>query len=155
MPSCRKKRGEKNGKAYSIKLCQNRLRQSVLCQRDSSEKLCPRFSAKESNSRNDSLCLNIQSSPQHTRLDAFEAPQLMLRAMCKRSHQFTMLRLFAKVWLTRSLRNNSQQYATTCYRVCKRTQHITSNSSGSCGQQRCVRLQRSFIDESYFVKKRQ
>jgi len=32
-----------------------------------------------------------------------------------------------------SLRNNnSQQQATTCNRVCKRTQHVTSNNVGSC-----------------------
>ena len=28
--------------------------------------------------------------------------------------------------------NNSQQHATTCNRVCKRTQHITSNNVESC-----------------------
>ena len=31
-----------------------------------------------------------------------------------------------------TLRNNSQQHATTCNRVCKRTQHLTSNKVGSC-----------------------
>ena len=31
-----------------------------------------------------------------------------------------------------TLRNNSQQHATTCNRVCKRTQHLTSNNVGSC-----------------------
>ena len=31
-----------------------------------------------------------------------------------------------------TLRNNSQQHATTCNRVCKRTQHVTSNNVGSC-----------------------
>ena len=31
------KREEKNGKAYSTKLCQNRLRRCILCQKDSSE----------------------------------------------------------------------------------------------------------------------
>ena len=30
------------------------------------------------------------------------------------------------------LHNNSQQHATTCNRVCKRTQHVTSNNVGSC-----------------------
>ena len=30
------------------------------------------------------------------------------------------------------LRNNSQQHATTCNRVCKRTQRVTSNNVGSC-----------------------
>ena len=28
-----------------------------------------------------------------------------------------------------SLRNNSQQHATSCNRVCKRTQHVTSNAT--------------------------
>ena len=31
-----------------------------------------------------------------------------------------------------TLRNNSQQHATTCNRVCKRTQHLTFNNVGSC-----------------------
>ena len=30
-----------------------------------------------------------------------------------------------------ALHNNSQQYATTCNRVCKRTQHVTSNNVAS------------------------
>ena len=29
-------------------------------------------------------------------------------------------------------RNNTQQHPTTCNRVCKRTQHVTSNNVGSC-----------------------
>ena len=28
--------------------------------------------------------------------------------------------------------NNSRQHATTCNKVCKRTQHVTSNNVGSC-----------------------
>ena len=31
-----------------------------------------------------------------------------------------------------TLRNNTQQHPTACNRVCKRTQHVTSNSVGSC-----------------------
>ena len=31
-----------------------------------------------------------------------------------------------------TLRNNSQQHTTTCNRMCKRTQHVTSNNVGSC-----------------------
>ena len=31
-----------------------------------------------------------------------------------------------------TLRNNTQQYPTTCNRVCKRTQHVTSNNVGGC-----------------------
>ena len=31
-----------------------------------------------------------------------------------------------------TLRNNTQQQPTTCNRVCKRTQHVTSNNFGSC-----------------------
>ena len=31
-----------------------------------------------------------------------------------------------------TLRNNTQQHPTTCNRVCKRTQHVTSNNVGSC-----------------------
>jgi len=31
-----------------------------------------------------------------------------------------------------TLHNNTRQYPTTCNRVCKRTQHVTSNNVGSC-----------------------
>ena len=31
-----------------------------------------------------------------------------------------------------TLRNNTQQHPTTCNRVCKRTQHVTSNNIGLC-----------------------
>ena len=31
-----------------------------------------------------------------------------------------------------TLRNNTQQHPTTCNRVCKRTQQVTSNNAGSC-----------------------
>ena len=31
-----------------------------------------------------------------------------------------------------TLRNNTQQHPTTCNRVCKRTQHVTSSNVGSC-----------------------
>ena len=31
-----------------------------------------------------------------------------------------------------TLRNNSKKHATTCNRVCKRTQHVASNNAGSC-----------------------
>ena len=33
---------------------------------------------------------------------------------------------------SQTLRNNSQQHTATCNRVCKRTQHVTSNNVGSC-----------------------
>ena len=94
------------------------MRQCVLCQKDSSEKLWDR-------------------------LNAFETPQLTLWATCKRTQLFTMLRLFAwgkKFDWFQTLRNNSHRHATTCNRMCKLTQHVTSK--------------RSFIDQSYFVKKR-
>ena len=38
------------------------------------------------------------------------------------------------------LSNNSQQHATICNRVCKRTQHVTPNNVGVVGQQCCVRF---------------
>ena len=31
-----------------------------------------------------------------------------------------------------TLRNNTQQHPTTCNRLCKRTQHLTSNNVGNC-----------------------
>ena len=39
-----------------------------------------------------------------------------------------------------TLRNNTQQHPTTCNRVCKRTQHVTSNNVGSC----CTPMLRPF-----------
>ena len=33
-----------------------------------------------------------------------------------------------------TLRNNTQQHTTTCNRVCKRTQHVTSNNVASFGR---------------------
>ena len=59
----------------------------------------------------------------------------VLHCTCKRTQQFTMLHLFAwgkKFDRFQTLRNNSQQHATICNRVCKRTEHATSNSTGSC-----------------------
>ena len=38
----------------------------------------------------------------------------------------------SKVWPVQTLCSNSQQHATTCNRVCKRTQHVTSNKVGRC-----------------------
>ena len=37
-----------------------------------------------------------------------------------------------KVWQVSNLRNISQQHATTCNGVCRRTQHVTSSNVGSC-----------------------
>ena len=31
-----------------------------------------------------------------------------------------------------TVRSNTQQHQTTCNKVCKRTQHVTSNNFGSC-----------------------
>ena len=43
-----------------------------------------------------------------------------LEELCQRFDQFQVLR------------NNSQQHATACKRVCRWTQHVTSNNAGSC-----------------------
>ena len=53
------------------------------------------FGAKESDLRYDLLSISVQSSPEHSRLNAFETPQLTLRATFKWIQQFTMLHLFA------------------------------------------------------------
>ena len=74
------------------------------------------FGAKES----DLLSISVQSSPEHSRLNAFETPQLTLRAMFKWIQQFPMLRLFAwgrKFDWFQTLRDSSKQHATTCNRV--------------------------------------
>ena len=64
----------------------------------------------------------------------------MLEELCKRiQHCCATLRRsrnkrnVGKFDWFQTLRNNSQQHATTCNRVCKQTQHLTSNNVGSCG----------------------
>ena len=42
-------------------------------------------------------------------------------------------------------RNNSQQHPTTCNRVCKRTQHVTSSNVGSCWPTMLRPFERGFI----------
>ena len=58
------------------------------------------------------------------------------KATCKLAQQLpTMLRPLArgeKFDRFQTLRYNTQQHPTTCNRVCKRTQHVTSNNVGSC-----------------------
>ena len=135
----KKKRKRKMGKLIvqkkSAKLRQNRLRQWVLCLNDSSEILwCPFDSVQKSQIHGMIHCALAYRVPLNITMCAFETPQLTLRATCKRAQQFTMFRLFAwgeKFNWFQTLRNNSQQHATTCNRVCKRTQPVTSNSFGS------------------------
>ena len=46
-----------------------------------------------------------------------------------------LLRLFSRSYTSdrfRTLRNNSQQHATSCNWLCKRTQHVTSKNVASC-----------------------
>ena len=84
------------------------------------------FGAKESDSRYDSLCLSIrQSSPEHSRLNAFKTPQLTHRTTCRRTQQLTVLGLFA--W-DKKFDWFQTLLPTTRNRVCRRT-HVTSNSS--------------------------
>ena len=118
--SCRavEKWEEKNGKAYSTKLCQNRLRQCVLCQKDSSENF---------DSAGALACRILLKIAVYV----FETLQLTLEATWKRTQQFTMLRVFAwgkKFDWLQTLRNNfdpnnTQQHATGCAKW---------NSIGSC-----------------------
>ena len=72
------------------------------------------------------------------------AAPMMLEELCKRiQHCCATLRaiteqkkswelLAEKFHWFQTLRNNTQQHPTTCNRVCKRTQHVTSNNVGSC-----------------------
>ena len=82
------KKGEKNEKAYSINKIVSNLTETV--------RFVPKrffrktrmsfwFSAKESDSRYDSLCRRIQCTPEHSRVYAFVTPQLTLTATCKRT----------------------------------------------------------------------
>ena len=82
-----RKKGEKNEKAYSINKIVSNLTETV--------HFVPKrffrktrmsfwFSAKESDSRYDSLCRSIQCTPEHSRVYAFVTQQLTLRATCKR-----------------------------------------------------------------------
>ena len=47
--------------------------------------------------------------------------------------------------LFQTLRNNSQQHATTCDRECKRTQQVHLTTLGVGGQQCCVRLHGTLV----------
>ena len=84
------------------------------------------FSVKESDPRYDSLCISI------------------LRATCKQTQQLTTIlggagqqcciRLNKAKSLTgfKLCLTTAQQHTTTCNRVCKPTQHVTSNNVGTC-----------------------
>ena len=84
------------------------------------------FSVKESDPRYDSLCLSI------------------LRATCKQTQQLTTLlggagqQCCIRLNKAKSLigfklcLTTAQQHTTTCNRVCKPTQHVTSNNVGTC-----------------------
>ena len=84
------------------------------------------FSVKESDPRYDLLCLSI------------------LRATCKQTQQLTTIlggagqqcciRLNKAKSLTgfKLCLTTAQQHTTTCNRVCKPTQHVTSNNVGTC-----------------------
>ena len=53
------------------------------------------------------------------------------------------------------LRNNSQQHATICNRVCKRTQHATSNNVGNCWPTTlrpfaCIGLNKAQLSHQYW-----
>ena len=78
----------------------------------------------------------------------------VLHCTCKRTQQFTMLHLFPwgkKFDRFQTLRNNTQQYATGC----ANGQNMQlATVLGVVGQHCRVRLQRSFIDQSYFGKKK-
>ena len=64
----------------------------------------------------------------------------VLEELCKRTqHCFATLRrsrnkrmLGVVGWKVWPVSNFAQQHATTCNRVCNRTQHVTSNNVGSC-----------------------
>ena len=47
-----------------------------------------------------------------------------------------------------TLRNNTQQHPTTCKRVCKRTQHVTSNNIVSV----CTQPKTKFPDGKFFLR---
>ena len=46
-----------------------------------------------------------------------------------------------------TLRNSSQQHATTCNRVCKRTQHVTSNNVASVSEGLKVKIDSNVDDK--------
>ena len=54
------------------------------------------------------------------------------RSRNKRNYGSWWLKSLTGFKLCATTRNNMQQHATTCNRVCKRMQHVTSNNIGSC-----------------------
>ena len=59
-------------------------------------------------------------------------PTLLLYASEIREQKKCWELLAEKFDWFQTLRDNTQQHPTTCNRVCKRTQHVTSNNVGSC-----------------------
>ena len=141
MPSCRKKGGKKGkSKIETYKIVSESTETVRFVPKIFFRKIMMSFwlSAKESDSRYDSLCLRIQSSPEHRWLNAFETPQLTLRAMWNghKNSQCCVCLNGAKSSTgfrpCATTPNNTQQHELTCNSVCKRTLHVTSKSTGSC-----------------------
>ena len=121
----KKKRKRKMGKLIvqnkSAKLCQNRLRQWVLCLNDSSEILwCPFDSVQKSQIHGMIHCALAYRVPLNITMCAFETPQLTLRATCKRANNsqcFVCLhgaKSLTGFRLCATTPNNTQQHATGC-----------------------------------------
>ena len=121
-----RKKGRKERKSLWYKIVSTETVRSVLKRFFRKIRMSFWFSVKESDPQYDSLCLSI------------------LRATCKQTQQLTTIlggagqqcciRLNKAKSLT-SLKlflTTAQQHATTCNRVSKPTQHVTSNNVGTC-----------------------
>ena len=67
----------------------------------------------------------LQSATIVTKCDSTYAPAITEQKKCWEL-------LAEKFDRFQTLRNNMQQHPITCNKVCKRTQHVTSNNFGSC-----------------------
>ena len=76
----------------------------------------------------------------------------LLAVVCKRMQQLPTMLGQKKCWELlaptfdrfQTLSNNSQEHSTTCTRVCKLTQHVTSNNVGNCQPTVLRSIARSF-----------
>ena len=64
---------------------------------------------------------------------AVQADPTLLRYASEITEQTNCWELLAEKFdRFQTLRNDTQQHPTTCNRLCKRTQHVTSNNVGNC-----------------------
>ena len=89
---------------------------------------------------------NERARPQQCWKSCANGPTLLRYASAITEQKKCWELLAEKLDRFQTLRNNTQQHPTTCNRVCKRTQHVTSNIVGSCWPTMLRPFARGFIE---------